>query len=261
MAIPSPGLGTSGMTGAECRTAVERALSLGYRHVDTAQMYDNEAAVGAAVAASEVAREAVYLASKVHPDNLAPEEFERTTRASLERLGVERLDLLYVHWPMRAYDPEGTLDALARAQSEGLTEAVAVSNFTPDLLRAAVDRLDVPVVANQFECHPLLPQTELRAVCAELDVTPVAYSPVMQGRSGEVPELVTVAERHDATPTQVALAWLAAVGAVPIPKATGDHLAENWAARDLELTETDHATIEGIDRRERLVDPEGAPWN
>ncbi len=259
--IPTPGLGTSGMTGAECRRAVERALAAGYRHVDTAQMYDNETAVGEALAASSVDRSAVFLASKVHPDNLAPGDFLETTRESLDRLGVDRLDLLYVHWPIRAYDPEGTLDALERAQREGLTRSVGVSNFTPALLRAAVDRLSVPVVATQFECHPLLPQTELRAVCADLDVTPVAYSPVLQGAATEVPELRTVAERHDATPTQVALAWLIDEGAVPIPKATGDHVDENWAARELSLTDEDRTLVAEIDRSRRLVDPDPAPWN
>ncbi len=259
--IPRPGLGTSGTTGEECRRAVERALDVGYRHVDTAQMYDNEAAVGAAIAASPVPREEVFLASKVHPDDLAPEDFLATTHESLERLGVDRLDLLYVHWPIRAYDPEGTLDALERAQEEGLTRSVGVSNFTPDLLRAAVERLSVPVVANQFECHPLLPQGELRAACAEFDVTPVAYSPVLQGEAHEVPELREVAERHDATPAQVAIAWLLDRGTVPIPKGTGDHVAENWTARELSLTDADHETVAAIDGRRRLVDPDPAPWN
>jgi len=261
MAIPSPGLGTSGMTGTECRQAVERALDVGYRHVDTAQMYDNERAVGEAIAAASVPRDAVFLASKVHPDNLAPDDVIETTRESLERLGVDRLDLLYVHWPIRAYDPEETLDALERAQHEGLTRAVAVSNFTPALLRAAVDRLSVPVVANQFECHPLLQQRDLRATCEELDVTPVAYSPVLQGGADDVAELREVAERHDATPAQVAIAWLVSEGAVPIPKGTGDHVAENWAARELSLTDEDRALIDEIDRERRLVDPDPAPWN
>lgn len=249
------------MTGEECQRAVERALSVGYRHVDTAQMYDNEGAVGDAVAASDVPREDVFLASKVHPDNLAPEDVLPTTRASLERLGVDELDLLYVHWPIREYDPEGTLDAIERAQEEGLTRAVGVSNFSPDLLREAVGRLSVPVVANQFECHPLLQQRELRSVCAELDVTPVAYSPLLQGDADEVPALRAVADRHDATPSQVALAWLVAEGAVPIPKATGDHVEENWAAREVELSTADRAEIDAIEDRERLVDPDPAPWN
>jgi len=261
MGIPRPGLGTSGATGEECRRAVERALSVGYRHVDTAQMYDNERAVGEAIAASDVAREEVFLASKVHPDNLAPADFLSTTRASLDRLGVDRLDLLYVHWPTRAYDPAGTLDALERAQEAGLTRAVGVSNFTPALLREAVDRLSVPVVANQFECHPLLPGRELRSVCADLDVTPVAYSPVLQGEADTVPALRAVAERHDATPAQVSLAWLLTEGAVPIPKGTGDHVDENWAARTVTLSEADRRRIDAIDERRRLVDPDAAPWN
>ncbi|PSQ16569.1 aldehyde oxidoreductase [Halobacteriales archaeon QS_8_69_26] len=259
--IPRPGLGTSGAEGETCTRSVEAALEMGYRHVDTAQMYDNERAVGDGIARSSVDREEVFLATKVHPDNLAPEDVRETTTESLERLGVDRVDLLYVHWPIRAYEPSETLPAFDDLRAAGATEAVGVSNFSPDLLAEAVELLDAPVLANQFECHPLLPQAELRSACADHGATPVAYAPVLQGEADEVPELREVADRHDATPAQVSIAWLLEKGTVPIPKGTGDHVRENWAARDLSLTDEDVRTIDGIDRRRRLVDPDPAPWN
>ncbi len=259
--LPRPGLGTSGMTGDECTESVRRALELGHRHVDTAQMYDNERAVGEGIRRADVDREAITVATKVHPDNLAPGDVVATTRESLDRLGLDRVDLLYVHWPIRTYDPAETLPAMDRAHEEGLTAAVGVSNFTPELLVEAVDVLTAPVVANQFECHPLLPQPDLQEHCHEHGVQVVAYSPLAQGEALDVPELQEVAAAHDATPAQVSLAWLLARDAVPIPKARGDHLTENWAARDLELSDDELATIDGIDRRHRTVDPDGAPWN
>ncbi|MFC4553025.1 MULTISPECIES: aldo/keto reductase [Halorussus] len=260
--IPSPGLGTSGNDDPDrCTETVRTALELGYRHLDTAQMYDNEAAVGAGIRESDVDREAVFLATKVHPDNLAPEDVRATAAESLDRLGVESVDLLYVHWPTGAYDPEETLPAFDRLREEGTTRNVAVSNFTPDLLDEAREILDAPVVANQVECHPLLPQDDLLAHCREHDVTLVAYAPLMRGEAGNVPELVDIAEAHDTTPEAVSLAWLNdREGVVPIPKATGeDHLRANLDAPT--LTAEERERIDAIDRRERLVDPDAAAWN
>jgi 2,5-diketo-D-gluconate reductase B len=259
--IPSPGLGTSGATDEECTDAVRLALEVGYRHVDTAQMYDNEGAVGEGIRSSGVDREDVFLATKVHPDHLSPEDVRETARESLDRLGVDRVDLLYVHWPIREYDPERTLPALDDLHAEGLTRHLGVSNFSPALLDEAVRILDAPVVANQFEMHPLLPQTDLRAACERHGVTPVAYSPILQGEADDVPELREVAGRHGATAAQVSLAWCMEKGAVPIPKGTGDHVRENWAARELDVSAEDVETVDGIDRRRRLVDPDPAPWN
>jgi 2,5-diketo-D-gluconate reductase B len=254
------GLGTSGATGAECTDSVRRALELGYRHVDTAQMYDNERAVGEGIRQADVDREEVVLASKVHPDNLAPEDVVETTHESLEGLGVDRIDLLYVHWPIRTYDAEETLPAFDRLRDDGLIAHVGVSNFTPDLLVEAIETLDAPVVANQVECHPMLQQRELRAACTDHDVELVGYSPLAQGDVLDVEELQSIAAARDATPAQVSLAWALARDVVPIPKATGDHVRENWAALELEFSDEELERIDGLDGGDRRVDPEPAPW-
>ncbi|WP_137284262.1 aldo/keto reductase [Halorussus salinisoli] len=260
--LPSPGLGTSGNDDPDqCAETVRRALEIGYRHVDTAQMYDNEAAVGDGIEASDVSREEVFLATKVHPSNLAPEDVHETTDESLDRLGVAAVDLLYVHWPMRAYDAEETLPVFDELRDDGKTENVAVSNFTTELLDEAREILDTPVAANQVEMHPLLPQDDLLDYCRERDITVVAYAPLMQGEAGDVDELAEIADDHDTTPEAVSLAWLLQRdGVVPIPKATGeDHLRANFEAPT--LSEEDVARIDAIEERERLVDPDDAAWN
>ncbi|WP_128477063.1 aldo/keto reductase [Halorussus pelagicus] len=260
--IPSPGLGTSGNDNAEqCAETVRTALEIGYRHLDTAQMYDNEAAVGDGVAASEVPREDVFLVTKVLPSNLAPEDVRETTEASLDRLGVDTVDLLYVHWPMKAYDAEATLPVFDELYDEGRAENVAVSNFTTDLLAEAREILDAPVVANQVEMHPLLPQDDLLSFCRERDITVVAYSPLMQGEAGDMDALADIADDRDTTPEAVSLAWLRQRdGVVPIPKATGeDHLRANFETPTLSAEEV--ARIDAIEERERLIDPDDAAWN
>jgi len=149
------GLGTSRLDDpAECRATVAAALEAGYRHVDTAQMYDNETAVGEGIATADVDRDDVVVATKIHPDNLAPADVRETARKSLDRLGLDRVDLLYVHWPTGAYDPDATLPAFDALREAGLTDHVGVSNFTPDLLREAAEILDAPIAAHQVECHP-----------------------------------------------------------------------------------------------------------
>jgi len=258
--LPSPGLGTSGNTGETCRQAVREALATGYRHVDTAQMYGNEEAVGAAIRESSVDREDVVVATKIHPRNLAYEDATRTARESLDRLGLGSVDLLYVHWPVTAYDPEETLRAMDDLHEAGLTRHVGVSNFTPSLLEEARDLLDAPIGANQVECHPLLRQETLRGQAREHGHHLVAYAPLGGGRLGH-PTLDSIAEKHGLSVPQVCLAWaLAKKGVVPIPKATGDHIRENWAARDLHLDDADHERIAAIEETQRLFDRAGMDW-
>jgi len=152
--LPELGLGTYDITDHEvCAESVETALEVGYRHVDTAEGYDNERAVGEGIAAADVDREDVFVATKVSSENLAREDVLEHARASADRLGVETLDLLYVHWPIRAYDPEGTLAALDELYDEGLVRHVGLSNFLPGQLDEALDRLEAPLFAHQVECH------------------------------------------------------------------------------------------------------------
>ena len=245
----------------ECVEAVSTALDVGYRHVDTAQVYGNESDVGDAIERSAVDRDEVFLATKVWIDDLDYEEAIETAYESLDRLGTDYVDLLYVHWPARAYDPERTLAAFDHLVAEGVTERIGVSNFEPDQLAEACRRADAPIFAHQFECHPLLPQRHLIEACAEHGVHPVAYSPLARGKVLDRPAVADVAARNDATPAQVSLAWLRQQGIAAIPKATsGDHIRDNWGSLSVHLGEGDVEKVDAIDERERQVDPSFAPW-
>lgn len=262
--LPSPGLGTMKITDAEeCRETIARAWDVGYRHVDSAQKYGNEAEVGAAIAAADIPREELLLATKIAESNLAYDDVLSTARESLERLGVEQVDLLYVHWPWETYEAEETLAAFNELYDDGVMRNVGVCNCTPELLDEARDLLEMPLFAHQVEMHPLLQQEELHEYALEHDTYLVAYCPLMRGGIVEVPELVEVGEKHGATAAQVSLAWLSSrESVVPIPKGTGDHVEENYRARDLELDEEDLEAIASIDREHRVVDPpEKGPWN
>ena len=261
--IPSIGLGTYRNDDHEqCAESVATALDAGYRHVDTAQEYGNEAAVGEGIERSSVDREEVFLATKVETGNLAYEDVLVSTEESLDRLGVDRVDLLYVHWPLDTYDAPETLRAFDELREEGKIQHVGLSNFLPEQLDEARDLLSAPVFAHQVEMHPLLRQEELRAYAEKHDHRLVAYSPLAQGAVADAPELVEIAESRDATPHQVSLAWLLSKGVAVIPKATGEeHLVENLVARDVELDDEGIETIDGIDRTERVVDFDAAPWN
>ena len=259
--MPRLGLGTwENEEPQECADSVATALETGYRHVDTAQIYRNEAAVGDGLAAADVPREEVFLATKVWISNLAYDDVLATTRESLDRLGVDYVDLLYVHWPAREYDPESTLAAFDELYDEGTIHRVGVSNFTPDHVDEARAALDAPVFANQVEMHPLLQQEDLRAYAAETDLEIVAYSPLARGGVFDVPELSETAEKHGVSEAQVSLAWLREKGVTPIPKATGEaHIRDNWESLALQLDEADIRRIDVIDRSDRRLDPDFAP--
>jgi len=261
--IPMLGLGTWENDDPEaCAASVETALEMGYRHIDTAQAYGNEAAVGEGIAAADVDREEVFLATKVWIDNLAHDDVIATTEASLDRLGVDSVDLMYVHWPSRTYDAEETLAAFNELHADGKIDRIGVSNFEPDQLREAIELSDAPIVANQVECHPLLQQEELREVAAEEGVELVAYSPLARGDVFDVPELQAIADDHDASAAQVSLAWLRQQGVTAIPKATSEaHIRDNWQSLSLTLSDDEIDRIESIEQTGRRVDPSFGPWN
>ena len=259
--MPMLGLGTwQNDDPRDCATSVETALEMGYRHVDTAQAYGNEAAVGDGLAAAGVPREDIFLATKVWNSNLAPEDVVATTEDSLSKLGVDAVDLLYVHWPAGAYDAEATLSAFDELSDAGKIHRVGVSNFEPHHVETAMEILDAPLFANQVEMHPFLPQAELRAHATDHDYELVAYSPLARGDVFESDVLTDIAATHDASAAQVSLAWLREKGVTAIPKATGrDHIADNWASRGLELSDADIERIDAIDRHSRKVDPDFGP--
>ncbi|PSP87686.1 aldehyde oxidoreductase [Halobacteriales archaeon QS_4_66_20] len=259
--MPMLGLGTwQNDDHEQCAESVRTALELGYRHVDTAQVYGNEAAVGEGIAAADVDRDDVFLATKIWFTNLDPDSVVSTTRASLQKLGIDYVDLLYVHWPAGEYDPEATLPAFDDLYDEGLIRNVGVSNFEPEHIDRAREVLDAPVFANQVEMHPFLPQTELRAYAEETDLELVAYSPLARGEVIGHPALEAVARKHDASAPQVALAWLRENGVTAVPKATSEaHIRDNYESLGISLDEGDVAQIDDIGRTNREINPDFAP--
>ncbi len=243
--VPALGLGTSGMTGDECRRAVLEALDLGYRHLDTAQMYDNEDAVGEAVGASDCDREDVFLTTKILPENLAYDDLLDSFADSLDRLDTGYVDLLLVHAPSDDVPLERSLRAMNELQDDGEVRHVGVSNFDVAETEAAIEASETPVVTNQVKYHPYYPQAELLEFCREADVLLTAYTPLAKGRVFEDERLAEVGARHGKTPAQVALRWLVQQdGVVTIPKSSNSaHLAENLDVFDFELTGVEMAEI------------------
>lgn len=256
VSIPALGLGTYMLRGDVAREAVEHALALGYRHVDTAQMYGNEADVGAGIAASGVPRADVFLTTKVWHDRLGADAFARTVDTSL---GTDHVDLLLVHWPSTTGVPLAeTLGALNAAREAGKARLVGVSNFPAAMLREALSVL--PDLANvQVEHHPFLGQGALLGVVREHAMTLTSYSPIAQGAVTDDDTLRDIAEAHGASPAQVALAYLLGMNRVlAIPKAaSAGHREANLAAAEIALTEAERARIDALPKDRRLVDP---PW-
>jgi 2,5-diketo-D-gluconate reductase B len=263
--LPPIGVGTWENTDPEqCAETVENALEMGYRHVDTARFYGNEEHVGEGIARADVPREEVFLASKVHPEaeGAAYDEIYEGFERSVSLLGVDTLDLLYIHWPVGNYEATETLAAFDDLVDDGLIRNVGVSNFSTELVEEATDVLDAPLFANQVERHPMLRQEELVSHAQEHDYHLVAYSPLGRGEALSLPEVEAVAEKHDVSAAQACLAWVThPENVVAIPKATGQaHLRDNLGATDLELDAEDVERIDRVERRERFVERDGAPW-
>ncbi|MCU4741127.1 aldo/keto reductase [Halobacteria archaeon AArc-m2/3/4] len=263
--LPRIGLGTYSDDNRDQWTGnVETALEVGYRHVDTAQVYENEQYVGEGIRRSSVDRDDVFLATKtVHHDVPASaDEVGAAIDGCLERLGVDAVDLLYVHWPSGIYDHETVLPQYDEAYEAGKTRHVGLSNFSPELLAEAREVLDAPLYAHQVEMHPLLQQEELLADSRDHDYRMVAYSPLAKGEVFEVPVLQEIADKHDVTPAHVSLAWLLEKGVTPIPKASSEaHMRANLEALEMELDDEDVERIDSIEREYRVIDAGHGPWN
>jgi 2,5-diketo-D-gluconate reductase B len=254
--IPLLGLGTWDLRGRTCARIVQEALGLGYRHIDTAEMYDNERDVGDGLRASGVKRSDVFVTTKIWPDHFAPRELERTARASLSRLGLQEVDLLLLHWPNPRIPLADTLGALAKVKREGLTRHIGVSNFTVALIEQAVALTAEPLVCDQIEYHPFLDQSKVIAACREHDMAVVAYSPIARGKAGGDRVLAKIAAAHDKTAAQVSLRFLVQQNIVVIPRTSKtDRLSENAAIFDFKLSPQDMSEIASLARRDgRIVD-------
>ena len=262
--MPALGLGTWRMKGAECTEAVQRALALGYRHIDTAEMYGNEEAVGEALAQGSVPRGEIYLTTKVWWENLKPDAMQRSIEASLSKLRTPYVDLYLIHWPAPQMDLPGAIEALVRVKEQGLARAIGVSNFPVALLRQAVEEIGAPIAANQVEYHVLLDQTTLVEYCQSKEIAVEAYAPLAQGRLAEHEELQAIAQKHGATPAQIALKWLLdQPGVAAIPKAMrAESQQANLDALKITLDDTDRAVIAMLPKTQRFVNPGWAPaWD
>lgn len=266
--VPTLGLGTYRITDFDvCAASVQTALETGYRHIDTAEAYGNEEAVGHGIAAANVPREDVFLATKVlHPKFTEGRDYTRegivdNVRGCLDRLGVDRVDLLYgVHWPADGYDPDATFAACADIVDEGLADRIGVCNMTPDLVDEAREYSTVPIEVVQVELHPLLRQEELREYCDAHDIAFVAYAPLANGAVFDDSLLQEIADEHGVSVAQLSLAWVREIGAHAIPKSSSpDHIQVNWDSKDLELTADDVRRIDEAERQERQYDPDYAP--
>ena len=259
--IPPIGFGTWPLKDEIARDSVAMALSCGFRHIDTAQAYDNEKSVGEGVRASGLKREDVFVVTKVHFDNLSKAKFLPSVRASLDLLKMDHVDLLLIHWPPRddaLFDP--AIDALRDAQELGLTRHVGVSNFTPGLLQRAAKRAKVPLIANQIEFHPLINQTKLLAAAKELSVTLEAYCVLGRGKVfGQAP-IQQIAERRGLSEAAVILRWVMQKGVIPLVQTTKRKNAEgNLAALDFTLSDAEMNSISSLNsRNERFIS--GGSW-
>jgi 2,5-diketo-D-gluconate reductase B len=264
MSMPKLGLGTFRMKGMECAEAVRSALGLGYRHIDTAEMYDNEEAVGEALAGRGVPRSQIHLTTKVWWTNLGGDAMQRSVETSLSKLRTDYVDLYLIHWPAPEMDLPDAIHNLVRVKERGLARAIGVCNFPGALLRRAVQEVGAPIACNQFEYHVLLGQQRMVEAASGLGVAVVAYAPLGQGRLAGHEELQAIAQKHRATPAQVALKWLLDQdGVAAIPKASRRESQQaNLDALRIELDDSDRAAIAMLPKDQRFVNPGFAPkWD
>lgn len=257
--VPSLGFGTFRLQGDVCRDAVLHAMHIGYRHIDTAQMYDNELYVGDALKVSGVARANYFLTTKIDNGSHAAANVVSSTEESLRKLGVDYVDLLLIHWPVSAVPIGETLDAMRKLQDEGKTRFIGVSNFTPSLVAEAQQH--AKIFANQVEYHPLLGQETLRRLAEEQDFMITAYAPLAQGKVSDYTAIADIASELGVSATAVALAWLMEQNkVVPIPKATSEaHIEANFTSLDLRLTADQIEAIDALPKDRRLVSPGFGP--
>jgi 2,5-diketo-D-gluconate reductase B len=242
--IPAIGLGTWELRDRTCARIVEQALRLGYRHIDTAQVYENEREVGEGLRASGVKRDEVFITTKVWTSHFAPNDLERSVKESLARLRLTDVDLLLLHWPNPQVPLSETLGALARAKRLGLARHIGISNFTVALIEEAVAACPEPLVCDQVEYHPYLDQTKVKAACGRHGMALVAYSPIAKGRIKNDRALVQIGDRYRKTAAQVCLRWLVQQNVAAIPRTSKlERLSENIDVFDFELSDEDMTQI------------------
>jgi len=256
--IPLLGLGTWDLRGRVCTEMVQAALDLGYRHIDTAEMYDNERAVGEGLKASGVKREDVFLTTKIWPAHFSASDLPRAAAECLARLGVTTVDLLLLHWPNPQIPLPETIGALCKVKRDGLARHIGISNFNVALIEAAWQATTEPLVCDQVECHPYLDQSKVLAACRKHGMAMTAYSPIAQGKAGGDKILARIGAAHKKTAAQVSLRFLVQQNIVVIPRTSkAKRLAENAAIFDFSLSDGEMADISALSHAGRRLIPAG----
>ena len=262
--IPAIGLGVMTLKEDTCVKAVDAALRMGYRSIDTAQMYGNEREVGEGLRASGVKRDDVFVTTKVWHDRLKAGDFERSVDESLGRLGLSNVDLLLIHWPNKDVPLKETIDVLCRSKREGKTRHIGVANFTVALIEDAAKLATEPLVTNQIEVHPFIDRSKVIAASRRHGLSITAYCPVARGSAPGDAVLARIGAVHGKTPAQISLRYLVQQGIIPIPRsANPQHQAENLAVFDFSLSEAEMAELDRLkSANKRIVSPPHAPqWD
>ncbi|WP_197380877.1 aldo/keto reductase [Mycolicibacterium mengxianglii] len=257
--MPVLGLGVGELSEADAERAVSTALEIGYRSIDTAAAYGNEAAVGRAIAASGIPRAEIFVTTKLAVADQGFQSSQDAVKASLERLGLDYLDLYLIHWPAAEHGKYvDSFGGMMRCQADGLIKSIGVSNFNAEHLSNIMSLAFFVPAVNQIELHPLLNQAELRAIHAEHGIVTEAYSPLGVGKLLQNPAVATIAASYDKTPAQVLLRWNLQLGNVVIPRSSSpERLAENVDVFGFELSTDDMDTLNGLDEGTRFrPDPE-----
>jgi 2,5-diketo-D-gluconate reductase B len=252
--IPAVGLGTWQLRGRACARIVEQAIKLGYRHIDTAEMYENEREVGEGVRASGVPREDIHVTTKIWPQHFSPPELARAARECAARLRLGEIDLLLLHWPSNVVPLSETIAALCKVKRDGIARQIGVSNFSPDLVVQATELSDEPLVCNQIEAHPFLDQEDTIAACQARDMVVVAYSPIAKGGVKGNETLSRIGKAHGKTAAQASLRYLVQRGLAVIPRTSRvERLSENFAIDDFELAPDEMTAITALARPDGSV--------
>ncbi|MDR6627685.1 aldo/keto reductase [Caulobacter segnis] len=247
--MPAIGFGTWQLENGTAVPLVEKALEVGYRHIDTAQIYGNEQDVGAAIKNSGIKRDELFVTTKIWIDNFADGDLQRSAQISLEKLGLDHVDLLLLHWPKPNPSMAETLAALNEVRAKGWTRAIGVSNYPSAQLEEAAKLSDAPIATDQVEYHPYLSLKTLKAKADELGVSITAWSPLAQGKVAQDPLLIDIGRAHGKTPGQVTLRWIIQQGIIAIPRTSNPkRIEENFDILDFELTEKEMAEIHGLAR-------------
>ena len=254
--IPALGLGTSGLRGKECTEIVKKALKIGYRHIDTADMYRNHRAIAEALNQAEIDRKQLFITSKIQSQDLEYKELKKAAERLLNELDIEYLDLLLIHWPNPEIPVEESLKAMKELKEAGKVKNIGVSNFTVPLLKEALEAYPDLITVNQVEFHPTLYQKELLDFAFKNDIILTAYSPLAQGEVFENSVLKNLGEKYDKTPAQLALRWLIEKNIAAIPKASSEaHLKNNLEVFDWDFPIDAAREMELLDQNNRLIDP------